>query len=56
MIDPAYRFIGEAKFNLPKNLKKDILNITIIVQGIYNSGSGFTPSIPRRIERELLCQ
>lgn len=56
MTDPNYRFIGEAKFNLPKNLKKEILNITIIVQGFYNSGSGFIPSIPRRIERELLCQ
>lgn len=56
MIDPNNRFIGEAKFDLPKNLRGEIIVVTIIVQGVYNSGAGFIPSIPRTIKREVLCQ
>lgn len=56
MIDSKDRFIGMAKFDLPKNLKDERIIVNIIIQGIYNSGAGLIPSIPRTIKREILCQ
>ena len=56
LLDPKDRFIGVARFELPKNIKGELILVKITIQGIYNSGAGMMPSIPRTIEKEIICK